>query len=271
MQYPPIPEIAGELKTALDAAREAAKAVLEIYGGEFTHHTKDDDSPITEADLASNEIIKSRLSKTPHRILSEEDRDDHARLDEDAIWIVDPLDGTSDFVEKTGEFTVMIALVRDKVPVLGVIAWPTGGTLYTAQKNFGAFRDMGNGWERIAVSNTKDISQCRIVGSRHHLAEKDKSFINSLGTKGFQSVGSSLKAARISCGDAEAYITTANKIKEWDTAASHCILTEAGGRMTDMLGHDITYNNRDVCHKDGILATNGTIHDEILARFAGLD
>ena len=136
---------------------------------------------LTEADLKSNEIVKEILSQTGHKVLSEEDSDDGTRLSEDVVWIVDPLDGTSDFIDRTGEFTVMIALVRDGEPVLGVIGWPTEGTLFAAQKGRGAFRHSGDRWERISVTGTGDLSECRAVGSRHHLSDRERSFIRKLG------------------------------------------------------------------------------------------
>ena len=98
-----------------------AKAVLEIYEKDFDSFSKTDDSPITEADLKSNEIIKEILSNTKYSILSEEDKDDESRISEETIWIIDPLDGTSDFIDRTGEFTIMIALVKNKKPIFRVI------------------------------------------------------------------------------------------------------------------------------------------------------
>ena len=271
MKAIPISEKIPELDIAIEATIEAGKAILEIYKQNFESYTKKDDSPITEADLKSNEIIKRELSKTGHHVLSEEDKDDLNRLSEETVWIVDPLDGTSDFIDKTGEFTVMIALIKNKVPILGVIGWPTEKTLFAAQKGKGAFRFSNEEWERIFVTSESDISKCRTVGSRHHLSEKEKEFIKKLGIEDFSSIGSSLKVGKISAGEAEAYITTTNKMKEWDTAASYCIITEAGGKMTDMLGNNLTYNNRDVCHLNGILVTNGIIHQKILDEFKKLD
>jgi len=96
-------------------------------------------------------------------------------------------------------------------------------------------------------------------------------FIQKLGFKNFTSIGSSLKVGKISSGEAEAYITTTNKMKEWDSAASYCIISEAGGKMTNILGDDITYNNKDVYHQNGILVTNGLIHNKILEEFKKLD
>ncbi len=259
-----------ELDVAIEAAYEAGNSILEIYEGKYETFTKSDDSPITEADLKSNEIIKAILSKTNHKILSEEDKDDQKRLSEEIIWIVDPLDGTSDFIDKTGEFTVMIALIKNKKPIIGVIGWPTEKTIFAAQKGCGAFRFSKGKWEEISVTKVSELSKCKAVGSRHHLSEKEKMFIKKLGIKDFISIGSSLKVGKISSGEAEAYITTTNKMKEWDSAASYCLISEAGGKMTDMSGNDITYNNKIVNHQNGILVTNGLIHDKIVKEFKKL-
>ena len=270
MKEVPIVDKISELDIAINAARKAEKIILEIYQGDFKTSQKKDDSPVTDADLKSNEAIKEILAQTKHMILSEEDKDDLERLSEDIIWIVDPLDGTSDFIDKTGEFTVMIALIKNKKPILGVIGWPTEKTLFVAQKGRGAYKFANNEWSKLSVTKVTEFSKCRIVGSRHHLSDKEKSFIKKLKIMNFTSVGSSLKVGKISSGDAEAYITTTNKMKEWDSAASYCIISEAGGKMTDMLGNDITYNNREVFHRNGILVTNGLIHDNIIEEFKKL-
>ena len=216
-------------------------------------------------------LLKKILSQTTYEILSEEDKDDLSRLTQEIIWIIDPLDGTSDFIDKTGEFTVMISLIKNKKPILGVIGWPTEKTLFVAQKGSGAFRFSNNEWNKISVTQISEIPKCRTVGSRHHLSDKEKSFIKKLGIEDFTSIGSSLKVGKISSGEAEAYITTTNKMKEWDSAASYCIIYEAGGKMTDMLGNDITYNNENVFHQNGILVTNGLIHEKIIEEFKKLE
>ena len=195
-----------ELDVAIRAARQAGDAVMEIYRRGFETASKDDGSPVTEGDLKSHEIICRALSETGHGILSEEGYD--AAADDrrggppgDAVWMVDPLDGTADFVERTtGEFTVMIALVRDTRPVLGVIDWPAGGTLFAAQQGRGAFRHRRGSWQRISVSGVDSLRGCRMVGSRHHLSDRERLFIEGLGVRDFANVGSSLKAARISSG-----------------------------------------------------------------------
>ena len=266
----PIKDKLPELELAIIAAKNAVEKILEVYNGNFKISQKSDDSPVTDADLKSNETIKKILSKTRYQILSEEDKDDKSRLRKNIIWIVDPLDGTSDFIDRTGEFTVMIALIKDKKPILGVIGWPTENTLFVAQKGKGAYLYANDKWEKLSVTKIRNISKCRIVGSRHHLSEKEKLFIEKLNVKNFTSIGSSLKVGKISSGDAEAYITTTNKMKEWDSAASYCIISEAGGKMTDMSGNDITYNNEKIFHENGILVTNGLIHEKIIAEFKKL-
>ena len=271
MKNIPISDKLPELDVAIEAAYEAGVSILEIYKSKYKTFTKTDNSPITEADLKSNEVIKSILAKTNHKILSEEDRDDQRRLSEKIIWIVDPLDGTSDFIDKTGEFTVMIALIKNKKPIIGVIGWPTEKIIFAAQKGSGAFKFSKGKWNEISVTKVSELSKCKVVGSRHHLSEKEKIFIKKLGIKDFTSIGSSLKVGKISSGEAEAYITTTDKMKEWDSAASYCLVFEAGGKMTDMSGNDITYNNKIVNHVNGILVTNGLIHDKILSEFKKLE
>jgi len=204
-------------------------------------------------------------------ILSEEGKDDKKRLDEKKIWIVDPLDGTSDFVNRTGEFTVMIGFVEQKKPVLGVIYWPTEDTLFAAQKGVGAWKYSNASWKRIFVSKISELSKCRAIGSRYHISEVEKELLKKLQITKFTSIGSSLKVAKISSNSADVYLTTTNKMKEWDTCASYSIISEAGGKMTDMLGNDLSYNNRHVNHENGILVTNNLVHDRIITEFKKSD
>ena len=259
-----------ELQIAVNAAIDAGKEILQVYSKDFSSDVKIDDSPITEADLKSNKIIKNILSKTNFDILSEEDKDDENRLGQNKIWIIDPLDGTTDFVNRTGEFTVMIALVENKKPILGIIYWPTEKTLFLAQKGFGAWKFSNDSWAKISVSNISELEKCRAVGSRYHLSENEKALLKKLQILDFTSIGSSLKVGKISSGAADVYLTTTDKMKEWDTCASYCIISEAGGKMTDMQGNDMSYNNKIVNHQNGILVTNGLVHDKIVNEFKKL-
>jgi len=147
-----------ETYLAIQAALEAGKIVMNVYNQEFSSTLKNDNEPLTEADVKSNQTIQKIISDSGHPILSEESLDDKKRLDSRKIWIIDPLDGTSDFIKKTGEFTIMISLVEDHIPILGVIYWPTKSTLYLAHRDKGAFK-LDNGlWSKLSVSNVSDLN-----------------------------------------------------------------------------------------------------------------
>ena len=257
-----------ETELAVRAVKEAGDAVMKIYGHDFTTTFKKDNEPLTEADLKSNNIIQKILASTGYPILSEESLDDKKRLDYDKIWIVDPLDGTSDFVSKSGEFTIMIALVDKHEPILGVIYWPTNDILYVAPKGGGAHKFVSGRWEKLVISKRFEHSNCRVLRSRHHLSSHEVNFLKLLNVEKFSERGSSLKVTDICSGTAELYFTMTNKIKQWDTCASNCLIIEAGGKMTDMLGNELEYNTEDIYHKNGILVTNGMINDIITDRYA---
>ena len=264
----PIPET----KIAIDAAQSAAEAVVKIYNKDFSVSHKENNEPITAADLESNKIIEKYMAQSEFPILSEESSDiKEKRLESKKVWIVDPLDGTTDFVNKTGEFTIMISLVEENKPVLGVISHPTENKLFVAQKDQGAYMYNAGEWKKLVVSNTSVLSQCRVVGSRFHQSENEKNFLNSLGILKFTSKGSSLKVLDICSAKAEIYFTTTNKIKHWDTCASNCLIAEAGGKMTDMSGQSLKYNTETVAHQNGILFTNNVVHENIVEKYSNFN
>ena len=260
----PIKEPLPELLLAIEAATKAGKIIMDIYNKDFQTSYKNDKEPLTEADIQSNELIQMIISKSIHPILSEESEDNKERLAKEIVWIIDPLDGTSDFIQKTGEFTVMISLVKKHVPIIGVIYWPVEDILFISQLDNGAYRFSAQQWNKLSVSKISELKNCRVLGSRNHLSEDEKNLIDLLNIEEFTSRGSSLKVAEISSGTAELYFTTTNKIKQWDTCASNCLIKEAGGKMTDMHGNDLVYNTDDIHHQNGILVTNGVIHNEFV-------
>lgn len=260
---PPITHALPELCAGLRAADLASEEAMRIYeSGDMEVLTKPDDSPVTKADLSCNRIISSELGKTPHVILSEESSDDMSRLDASSVWIVDPLDGTADFVDRTDEFTIMMGLVHDGRPVLGIIAQPAARRIFVAQDGAGSYQGINGTWRRVRVAKGAELDECRAVCSRNHPSDTDKAIISRLGITNMTRMGSSLKVCSVAAGDADVYVTTTNKMKEWDTCASWCIVTEAGGRMTDALGGELTYNAESVMHKHGIIASiGGRIHE----------
>jgi len=255
----PIKQPLPEIHLAINAAIKAGEAVMEIYNQNFSSTLKSDNEPITEADIKSNSIIQKIISDSNYPILSEETTDNKERLNHKKIWIIDPLDGTTDFVNKTGEFTIMIALVENNKPILGIIYWPTKDQLYLAQSGQGAFLLNQGNWTNLSVSTISKLEKCRAVGSRHHISEKEQNLLTLLNVSKFTSKGSSLKVGDISSG-----------MKQWDTCASYCIIKEAGGKMTDMHGNDLKYNTDLVNHENGLLVTNGLIHNKIIKNFKKL-
>ena len=268
MAKPPVSSKISQLETIIDAITRAGDKILEIYESDFQVEKKDDNSPITKADLESNKIIKESLLQTGIPILSEEDADDKSRTDSDKVWIVDPLDGTQDFVNKTGEFTVMVGLVENHVPVMGLVYWPTEKKLFFAEKGLGAFCHDSEGWIKISVRGVEEVTESLALVSRHHLSDKEKKMLDHLKIKNTASIGSSLKVMEIASGRADIYLTSTNKMKQWDTAASHCIISEAGGKMTDISGNDLIYNTESVNHENGLLVTNGLIHERVVSRIS---
>ena len=259
-----------ELGKIIDGIVKAGEKILEVYETDFSTEKKDDDSPITQADIESNKILKEVLEKTGISILSEEDTDDKKRLSEKKIWIIDPLDGTTDFVNRTGEFTVMVGLVENQRSVMGIIYWPIKKKMYLAEAGKGAFC-YNEEWEKIEVTMMSEMQNCHALVSRHHLSEKEKKLLDEMEISVVTSIGSSLKVTEIASGDAEIYLTTTNKMKQWDTCASNCKISEAGGKMTDISGKEMTYNTESVQHENGILVTNGLIHQDALDAISRLD
>jgi len=264
----PVSSKISQLETIIDAITKAGDKILEIYESDFQVEKKDDNSPITKADLESNKIIKESLLQTGIPILSEEDADDKSRTGSDKVWIVDPLDGTQDFVNKTGEFTVMVGLVENHIPVMGLVYWPTEKKLFFAEKDLGAFCHDSEGWAKISVRAVEEVAESLALVSRHHLSDKEKEMLEQLEIKNTASIGSSLKVMEIASGRADIYLTSTNKMKQWDTAAAHCIISEAGGKMTDISGNDLIYNTESVNHENGLLVTNGIIHEDVISKIS---
>ncbi|SKC49159.1 3'(2'),5'-bisphosphate nucleotidase CysQ [Maledivibacter halophilus] len=246
-----------ELNTSKDLAIKAGEAIMKIYNSSFDVDYKKDQSPITLADKKSNEIIVNELLKQfpNYAILSEESKDDLTRLNNDWCWIIDPLDGTKEFIKKNGEFTVNIALAYRNKVVLGVIYIPVTKELYYAAKGFGAYYKIESKLNKISVSNrTENI---RVMMSRSHATEKLKSLLkaNEHRISDVKSAGSSLKGCLIAKGKAEVYYRY-NLTREWDTAAMQCIVEEAGGIFKQMDGTPMLYNRVNTLNDKGFYILN---------------
>ena len=266
MQFP-FSDVLGETELAFRAIKEATKKVLEIYNDDFQSMEKEDKSPVTLADIESHGIITRILSESNTTIVSEEG-EQHGGSANSRFWLVDPLDGTREFVDRNGEFTIMIALVENGKPRIGLISHPLAGSVYLAQTGRGAFKHDGNGWSRLRVSDIETLRGSRAVISRSHVSAEELSFIESLKLSGYSRLGSSLKALKICSGDAELYFAANRKMKQWDTCASSCLVIESGGRMTDMFGGEIVYSTETASHEKGVVISNGRVHEEFISKSA---
>lgn len=232
------------------AAKEAGDAIIKIYeSGDFSIEAKSDESPLTKADQASHDVIVANLEATELPILSEEGKAIlyQDRKDWELFWMIDPLDGTKEFIKKNGEFTVNIALIHKNEVVMGVVFTPVLKELFWAVKGQGAFKD----GVQINVSSGKLIDEgLRVVASRSHLNEATSSFIEELTNPKIVSKGSSLKLLMIAEGEADLYPRYAPTM-EWDTAAAQIIVEEAGGKVLIKDSNiSVGYNKEDLLNPD---------------------
>ncbi len=240
-------------------AKRAGEETLKYYQKDFVTDYKSDDSPITIADIAANDIIVSELNKTGLIIISEESSQIkyEARKNLTEYWIVDPIDGTKQFVKGEGEFTVNIALIRNNKPVEGVVFAPALKKLYYGNIVEGAFLYDFSGSEenikRLTVLKTKGLS---MIVSKSHLNKKTEDLLAQIKLEvpdlSIHSVGSSLKFCRIADGSIDVY-PRIGSISEWDIAAGHAVLMSAGGHVKDLnTGHEILYNSPNLRTPDFI-------------------
>lgn len=260
-------QISSLLEPVREIALEAGRAILEVYRGAYDVDEKSDGSPVTTADRLAHRIIVDRLERlTPHiPVLSEESSgitfsDRHAW---ERFWLVDPLDGTKEFIRRNGEFTVNIALIEAHTPALGVVHTPERDITHEAVRGGGARRLEGGRIDDIHCRPFDPRSVC-LVASRSHAGIEVTRYLDAL-QRDVESVettsmGSALKICLVAEGVADVY-PRLGLTSEWDTAASHCILSEAGGRLTDVHGRDLTYNDRESLLNPWFLAFGDPRHD----------
>jgi 3'(2'), 5'-bisphosphate nucleotidase len=259
--------ITNELREdVITLARDAAAAILGIYDSEFAVEHKDDNSPLTAADLAAHRIIVDGLARlTPDiPVLSEESAHEVSvvqRRQWPRLWVVDPLDGTREFVKRNGEFTVNIALVEDGIAVFGVVQAPVSGLLWHGGAALGAFRR-----DAAASDATGDVTlrvlapagaPWRVAASRSHRDARTEAFMARMGEVEPIGLGSSLKFCRLAEGGMDVY-PRFGPTSEWDTAAGQCVLEGAGGAVLDPRGRPLRYNQRDTVLNGDFIALGDT-------------
>jgi 3'(2'), 5'-bisphosphate nucleotidase len=229
-------------------AEEAGRAILKVYASDFDVQSKDDDSPLTQADLASNRCIVAGLKAlTPDiPIISEEFGLPafEVRSSWDRYWLIDPLDGTKEFVNRNGEFTVNIALVDSKKPVFGVVHVPVQQKTYVGCEGVGAERRNEDGSVTPIRVSAASSSPVRVVGSRSHRGASLDAYLKNLGPCDMIPMGSSLKFCVVAEGGADLY-PRLGLTSEWDTAAAQAVVEQAGGRVVTLDGKPMKYNTKD--------------------------
>ena len=249
----------------VEIAKKAGLAITEIYNSDFDYQLKQDASPITEADNLSHKIITEKLKiltpETP--ILSEENCDISYKIRSEwkRYWLVDPMDGTKEFIKRNGEFTVNIALIEQNIPKLGVIHIPVTNETYWGSEVSGSFyQDKHNEVKRICVSE-KHKNPIRIVASRSHPSKILNELLKTINDYEIIEVGSSIKFCHIASGKADCY-PRFGPTSEWDTAAGEAIVRSAGGHVVTSSGNSMNYNQKETYLNPNFIVSNDRITSE---------
>ena len=250
-----------ELEIAIKASIEASKVIMDVYNSnDLGVEIKDDNSPVTKADKAADKLIRGLLSSAfpEYGLLTEESIDDSSRLDKDYVFIVDPIDGTKEYVAHSGEFTVNIGLSYKHVAVMGVIMIPVTGEIYYAVKGEGAFYLKDKDAKPVRIKCNDKTTDLTTLVSRFHSNETEQNMIkkHSDVIKHQRVVGATIKGCIIAKGEAEMSYRFSSNTKEWDTCAMQVIVEEAGGHILKYDGEPIRYNRVDVYNKDGYVIVN---------------
>jgi 3'(2'), 5'-bisphosphate nucleotidase len=266
-----------ELSVAIDLAREAGAAILDLYDGLIEVEQKNDRNmlePVTLADRRANELIVDAIQRhfPDDGILAEESIDTDRRLSKRRVWMIDPLDGTSGFIDGNGDFAVQIGLAEDGVAVAGVVYQPFTDVLYRAVRGGGAWVERPNAEpQTLHVSQQNELSLMTLAASRSHRSPRMDRVVKAFGVKQEVRRGSvGIKVGLIAEQLCDLYVHISPHTKQWDTCAPQVILNEAGGRLSDLFGSPISYNAPEVRHHNGLVATNGVVHAQVIEALAPL-
>ena len=269
--------LAREVEVAERLSREAGALVMKFHGSELKVDRKAGDEPVTIADRqASDAIVRGLRAAFPDDvIISEENADDLRRLEAPRVWYIDPIDGTKDFIRGEDGFCVMIGLCIDHRPAVGVIYQPIHDRLMAAATGGGTWLTAaGAAPVKAEVSGVSELSGIRLVASKSHRGSSMDKIKTALGVTDELNIGSvGLKLGVIAMGARDLYVNPSSKTSSWDTCGPEALLVEAGGRLTDLGGELLRYDDEFINHRRGLLASNGAVHDAALERlrpmFAG--
>jgi 3'(2'), 5'-bisphosphate nucleotidase len=263
-----------ELGAAYTIAVEAAALVRGYHGKPVRIDHKAHGEPVTEADQAANELIVARLAAAfpDDAILSEELPDDGSRLRNRRVWMVDPIDGTSDFINGDTGYAVMIGLCVDGRPVVGVVSQPTSGSTWAGAVGQEAWKELADGTRTpLQPSTRKEPPGIRLVASKSHRTNDIDLFRKALGIADELNVGGvGLKIALVAEGSRDLYVYAGRRTKKWDSCAPEAILIAAGGHLTDTQGAVLGYGDANLFNSGGLVASNGPLHPLVLSTIASL-
>ena len=261
-----------EIEIATELGRAAGAVLLAHYNSPFLVEQKVNAllemEEVTAADREANDLIVRRLADEfpDDGILAEESVDTDARLNKERVWLIDPMDGTKNFVQRDGDFAVQIGLAVGGKAVLGVVYQPVRDLLYRAVLGQGSWREKdGEQAEQMNVSNKTDPAEMVLASSRSHRSPRMELVVDSFGFKFETRRGSvGVKIGLIAEQEADLYLHLSPSTKQWDTCAPEIVLTEAGGRLTDLFGKPLRYNAPRIDNQNGVVATNGAAHEIVI-------
>jgi 3'(2'), 5'-bisphosphate nucleotidase len=261
-----------EIEVATELGRAAGAILLAHYHSPFLVEQKVNAllemEEVTAADREANDLIVRRLAQEfpGDGILAEESVDTDERLNKERVWLIDPMDGTKNFVQRDGDFAVQIGLAVGGAAVLGVVYQPTRDVLYRAVKGEGSWRESGGKQaERMQVSNKTDPAEMVLASSRSHRSPRMERVVDSFGFRFETRRGSvGVKVGLIAEQEADLYLHLSPGTKQWDTCAPEIVLTEAGGRLTDLFGKPLCYNAPRIDNRNGVVATNSAAHQLVI-------
>lgn len=267
-----------EIEVATELARAAGAVLLKHYHSPFLVEQKvnalEELEEVTAADREANELIVSRLRKEfpEDGILAEESIDNDDRLKKERVWLIDPMDGTKNFIQRDGDFAVQIGLAVNGKTVAGVVFQPTRDLLHRAAIGSGSWSEDGNGAvTRLSVSTLTRPGDLVLASSRSHRSPRMERVVSTFGFKDETRRGSvGVKVGLIAEKKADLYLHLSPGTKQWDTSAPEIILTEAGGRLTDLFGQPLRYNGVRIDNQNGVVATNGAAHKLVIENLAPL-
>lgn len=262
-----------EIRVVKQLARDAGALAVRYREGGLDIDYKSGQEPVTQADHAASELILAGLRDAfPDDVhISEENADNPTRLTARRVWYIDPIDGTKDFMRGLEGFSVMIGLTIEHKPVLGVVYQPVGERSFWSDGQHAYWEAPEIERTRLTVSDVHQAENIRLVASKSHRSEKLDQVKSALGIGNEFNIGSvGLKLCLLALGERDLYVNPSSKCKSWDTCAPEAILSAAGGMMTDVHGDRLRYDELDIRRSNGLVASNGHVHAQVIDRMARL-